>query len=127
QQIIGMGPDVLNVRVKYDTVQNGQVVSEPKRLGPTDLDCSGVYGRGIMRFYRTPAIEAPPVSAGMCFFSGVEASSEEARKKCSAVSMRHPEKNDHPWVVNLRGTWMRLDAPTTGVPAKGLVVHLTSY
>lgn len=128
-QIIEMAPDLLSVRVKYDTLVDGQVVKTPRRLPASATQYSGLYGRGIIRFYRPVAGEAPAVSAGMCFFSGVEADSESARRKWSAVHGPEGPSNwmgSDPWVINLRGTWMRLDEPEAG-RARGLVVHLTSY
>lgn len=129
-QIINMGPDVLAVRVKYDILDNGRIVKAPKRLAAGDVEHSGLYGRGIIRFYRRSPGDPPAVSEGMCFFSGVEADSEEARRRWSAVAGgdRQPDirNGESPWVVNLRGTWMRLDEPTAG-GHRGLVVHLTSY
>jgi predicted esterase len=71
----------------------------------------------------------------MCFFSGVEAT-PGTRRKWAAVGTDseptvQPASTGAPakptkWVVNLRGTWMRLDQPLDG-PARGLIVHLTSY
>jgi pimeloyl-ACP methyl ester carboxylesterase len=108
EQIIQRAPDVLSVRVKYDIVVDGRVVHEPKRLVSSDTQYSGLYGRGILRFYRAQHGEPTPISTGLCFFSGAD-----------AQALENPESNLH-------GTWLRIDQPSTGLPARGLIIHLTS-
>jgi hypothetical protein len=127
QQIIDMGPDVLSVRVKYDTLVNGEIIKSPRRLPGFETRYSGVYGRGIIRFYRPADGEPSAVSAGMCFFSGIESDSVEARRRWSVARRARSDNGSEPWIVNLRGTWMRLDDPTNGERPRGLIIHLTSF
>lgn len=129
EQIVDMGPDVLSLRVKHDRLVDGRVVKTPKRLPPKETAYSGLYGRGIIRAYKPDNSEPGKlVSSGFCFFSGIDAGADGAKRKWSAVRGRQPRNGDEKqlWSVNLRGTWMRLDEPADR-PAKGLVVHLTSY
>lgn len=124
-EIVRIAPDVLSVRVKHDTVVDGKVVKSPKRLPAAEGQFSGLYGRGLMRRYLPAAGEHENIlSEGMCFFSGVEVPPSQAVKRNLVKGPK--ELGPGRWVVNLRGTWMRLDAPLSG-PARGLVVHLTSY
>lgn len=134
-EIIKLSPRLFSIRVRYDEVVGGRVVTSTKAL-PADMSqYSGIYGRGIIRAYSRPADEAIPgsrvVSTGMRFYSGVEASADEV---IASVTDSTAQASDtfagpitrKPWMVNLRGTWMRLDEPISG-ESRGLIVHLTSY
>jgi dienelactone hydrolase len=107
----------------------GGLVREPQRLEPKEQRHSHLAGRGVIRTF-IPATEVPGqiVSMGMCFFSGVEGLpvGKQNPKRRSMLVKGSNDSNGSKWVVNLRGTWMRLDAPTRGA-ARGLVIHLTSY
>jgi dienelactone hydrolase len=138
REIIEIAPDVLSVRVRYDTVDGGRLVKSPRRLPSKETQHSLLCGRGIIRTYNAtpePGHASDRVaSIGMCFFTGVEgklaadakAPGKSAPKKRN-TTVKGEEDNGNPWVVNLRGTWMRLDYPTSGESPRGLILHLTSF
>jgi dienelactone hydrolase len=133
---VQIAPDVLSVRVRYDVVENGRLVRTPQRLPAKDTQDSLLCGRGIIRTHNPtpePDHAADQVaSIGMCFFTGVEGKTTPAKAAPKAskkldTTVKGDEGDGHPWVINLRGTWMRLDYPTSGEAPRGLIVHLTSF
>lgn len=135
EDIIQLAPKMFSIRIRYDELVNGRIVSSPKSLPAELARHSGIYGRGIIRTYRPSWDEEEPprrvLSTGMRFYSGVEVTPPARTPLASRADVGiseadAPPSGHRPWVVNLRGTWMRLDEPVSG-PARGLVVHLTSY
>lgn len=125
--IMHIGPEMLSVRVKHDTVVDGRIIKSPKRLPGTDERFGGIYGRGIIRHYRgADPGEGNLLSEGLCFFSGVEVAPSQGTKKNLVSSPDESPSHGEKWAVNLRGTWLRLDEATNG-PTRGLIVHMTSY
>jgi hypothetical protein len=124
-EIIRIAPDVLSIRVKHDTVVDGKLVKSPKRLPAAEGRFSGLFGRGIIRHFKEESPKGRVLSEGLCFFSGVEVPPSVAVKR-NLVKGPAEDLGEGRWVVNMRGTWLRLDMPTNG-PCRGLVVHLTSY
>ncbi len=128
EEIIDIGPQVFSLRVRFDRMLGNALVRDPQRLDPKNADHSHLAGRGVIRTY-IPENPGPDriVSMGMCFFSGVEGLSIKPNPKKRIMLVKGRDEADgSKWTVNLRGTWMRLDSPTSGSP-RGLVVHLTSY
>jgi pimeloyl-ACP methyl ester carboxylesterase len=127
EEIVEIAPEVLSVRVRYDVAgPDGRIVKSPRRLPAGEKQNSLLCGRGIIRTYAAAGEKERFTSLGMCFFSGVAGKAPADGKRKHNVVRSEPEER-HPWVVNLRGTWMRLDMPTSGETARGLILHLTSF
>jgi dienelactone hydrolase len=127
-EIVEIAPELFSLRVRYDALVSGQTIKAPKLLPAKEQQHSYLAGRGIIRTYVPPEGSGEQVlSTGMCFFSGVEGviPAATSKKKSMLVRGKDEDSSTH-WLVNLRGTWMRLDSPTGGLN-RGLVVHLTSY
>jgi hypothetical protein len=130
--IIDLAPKMFGIKVRYEELVDGRIVRSSKTLPANVREYGGIYGRGIIRTYRPAVDEAQPgsriISTGMRFYSGIETTAEEAAAAGDIGSDAEETiaTARKPWVVNLRGTWMRLDEPLDG-RARGLVVHLTSY
>jgi fermentation-respiration switch protein FrsA (DUF1100 family) len=129
-EIIRLAPRMFAISVRYEELVDGRLVTSAKTLPADAAEYSRIYGRGIIRTYRPASAEEDQnnraVSTGMRFYSGVEVDPGEGLAAPANVGSREGRHASRPWVVNLRGTWMRLDEPLDG-PARGLVVHLTSY
>jgi fermentation-respiration switch protein FrsA (DUF1100 family) len=132
EDIIRLAPRMFSIRVRYEELVDGRLVTSAKALPADAAEYSRIYGRGIIRTYRPAGSETDPanrtISTGMRFYSGVEVDPGEPLAAPSNVGIAPGSGRmaSRPWVVNLRGTWMRLDEPLDG-PARGLIVHLTSY
>lgn len=134
EEIIQIAPRTFSIRVHHEELIHGQVTTSTKSLPADNTRYSGIYGRGIIRTFRPSPGDPEPagrtVSLGMRFYSGIEVLPNEHLASINNVGGNDvsdsARSGRRPWVVNLRGTWMRLDEPLDGA-ARGLVIHLTSY
>jgi dienelactone hydrolase len=125
--IVDIGPEIMSLRVRFDRLVGSGLVKDPKHIPAKDRQHSYLAGRGVIRTYLPPTLGSDRImSMGMCFFSGVEGVLPPGPKKKNMLVRGTDEETERKWLVNLRGTWMRLDSPTGGF-ARGLVVHLTSF
>jgi pimeloyl-ACP methyl ester carboxylesterase len=128
EEIVQLAPRMFSIRVHHEELVNGRLVAAPKTLPADMAEYSRIYGRGIIRTYHHSPEDGEPVgrtvSTGMRFYSGVEVPRDDTPSPSDVASAEGTARK--PWIVNLRGTWMRLDEPISG-PARGLIVHLTSY